>query len=134
MFAPCFLQNSCNSPRTRERTHVPVVTQNFFKSFGFTADPLNYALRIAPYEVVFARVRAHIGEASLYLFLHIPQIFQNIFLLMSEVLQLFFPNNFSSNHWHLTQLRQQRILIWLQPAVSEGLQFHISGLQLGLWK
>jgi hypothetical protein len=54
--------------------------------------------------------------------------------LMREVLQLFFPSNFSSNHWHLVHLRQQRILILLQPAVSGGLQFHISGLQLRLWK
>jgi hypothetical protein len=68
MFTPCFLQNSCNSPRTRERTDVPAVAQNFFKSFGFATDPLNYALRIASYEVVFARVRAHVGEASFYLF------------------------------------------------------------------
>jgi hypothetical protein len=53
---------------------------------------------------------------------------------MSEVLQLFFHNNFSNNHWHLVQLRQQRILIWLQPVAFEGFQFHFSGLQLGLWK
>jgi hypothetical protein len=45
-----------------------------------------------------------------------------------------FSQYFSSNHWHLVQLRQQCILILLQPAVSEGLQFRISRLQLGLWK
>src|SRR5688572_15222636 len=41
-----------------------------------------------------------------FIFSHILQIFHNIFLLRSEVLQLFFPNNFSSNHWRLGQLRQ----------------------------
>jgi hypothetical protein len=54
MFAPCLLQNSCNSPRTREGTDVPAVTQNLFKGFGLTADPLDYAFRVTPYEVIFS--------------------------------------------------------------------------------
>jgi hypothetical protein len=32
----------------------PRSLKNLFKGFGLTADPLNYALRIAQYEVVFA--------------------------------------------------------------------------------
>jgi hypothetical protein len=52
---------------------------------------------------------------------------------MREVLQLFFQNNFSSTHWHLDELWQQRILIWPRLAVSEGLQFYFSGPQLMLW-
>ena len=38
---------------------------------------------------------------------------------MREALQLFFQNNFSSTHWHLDQLWQQRILIWPQLIVSK---------------
>jgi hypothetical protein len=59
-------------------------------------------------------------------FSHILWIFHNIFLLKTEVLQLFSPNNFSSNHWRLGQLRQLHILILLLPAVSEDLQFILS--------
>jgi hypothetical protein len=58
-------------------------------------------------------------------------IFHNIFLLKIEVLQLFSPNDFSSNRWRLGQLRQLHTLISLQPAVSEDFQFRTSGLQLG---
>jgi hypothetical protein len=43
---------------------------------------------------------------------------------MRKALQLFFQNNFSSTHWHLDQLWQQRILIWPQPVVFKGLQSH----------
>jgi hypothetical protein len=53
MFATCLLQNGCNPPRTRKCTDVPTVTQNLLKSFGFTTDPLDDALRVTPYEVVF---------------------------------------------------------------------------------
>jgi hypothetical protein len=49
---------------------------------------------------------------------------------MREALQLFFQNNFSSTHWHLGQLWQQRILIWPQPVVFEGLQFHSFEFQI----
>jgi hypothetical protein len=52
---------------------------------------------------------------------------------MREALQLFFQNNFSSIRWHLDQLRQQRILIWPQLIVSEGLQFLSFRPQLELW-
>jgi hypothetical protein len=41
MFAPCLLQDSCNSPRTREGTYVPAVTQNLFKGF---ASPLIHSI------------------------------------------------------------------------------------------
>jgi hypothetical protein len=43
---------------------------------------------------------------------------------MRKALQLFFQNNFSSTHWHLGQLRQQRILIWPQPVLFKGFQSH----------
>jgi hypothetical protein len=53
MFTTCLLQNGCNPPRSRECTDIPAVTQNLIKSFSFIADPLDDALRVAPYEVVF---------------------------------------------------------------------------------
>jgi hypothetical protein len=68
------------------------------------------------------------------IFPHILWIFHNIFLLKTEVLQLFSPSDFSSNHWRLGQLRQLHILILLLPPISEVHQFHISGLGLGLLK
>jgi hypothetical protein len=76
---PAFSKKSCNSPRSRKCIDVPAVTQYLFKSFGFTADPLDYALRIAPYEIVFARVCAHVGEANFYLFNAFYRFFKTSF-------------------------------------------------------
>jgi hypothetical protein len=52
---------------------------------------------------------------------------------MREALQLLFQKKNSSIRWHLDQLRQQRILIWPQLIVTEGLQFHSFGTQLEHW-
>jgi hypothetical protein len=45
------LQNSGNPPGTRKGTYVSAAIQNFFKSFGFVADPSNWAFGVTPYEV-----------------------------------------------------------------------------------
>jgi hypothetical protein len=60
---PVVLSPLDHRPRRRPRakggvfafapTDVPVVAQNFFKSFGFVADPLNWTFGVAPYEVIF---------------------------------------------------------------------------------
>jgi hypothetical protein len=53
MIAAFSLQNSGNPPSTREGTYVSATIQNFFKSFSFVADPFNWALGVAPYEIFF---------------------------------------------------------------------------------
>ena len=65
MVAAWFLQNSHDSSGTWESADIPATTQNFLKGFSFVANPINWAFRIAPYEVVFTRECANIGEASL---------------------------------------------------------------------
>jgi NADPH-dependent glutamate synthase beta subunit-like oxidoreductase len=53
MFAPRFLQNSCDSSCTRKGTDVPATIQNLLKGVGLAADPFNWTYGVAQYEVVF---------------------------------------------------------------------------------
>jgi hypothetical protein len=90
MFATCLLQNGCSPLRTRECADVPAVTQNLLKSFGFTTDPLDDALRVTPYEVVFVSLGAHVGEDSLYLFHTLHRFFKAPFFGCPKLCNSFF--------------------------------------------
>jgi hypothetical protein len=50
---PAFSKMAATPLAPKKAQTSPAVTQNLFKGFGLTADPLDYAFRVAQYEVIF---------------------------------------------------------------------------------
>jgi hypothetical protein len=80
VFASSLLQNSCNSLGAGESTIIATVIQNFLKSFGFPAYPLNDAFRVASNEVLLRGVGTYLCKAVFQIFYAIQGFFKASFL------------------------------------------------------
>jgi hypothetical protein len=89
MIATSLLQDSRNPSSAGESIDIPTIAQDFLKSFGFPAYPINNALGIASIEVLFGRIGAYFGKAGFQIFHAIQGFLKAPFLGFTKLLNIF---------------------------------------------
>jgi hypothetical protein len=104
-FASSLLQNSCDSPGTGESANISAIIQNFLKSFGFPAYPLNDAFRVASNEVILRGLGTNFCKAVFQIFHAVQGIFEASFLGFTKLLNIFLQPGIPPFTYFLADLR-----------------------------
>jgi hypothetical protein len=76
-------------PSVGEGTNVPAITEDLFKSFNFSAYPINNTLGVTSNEIFFGRICTHLGKASFQFPYAIQGFFKASLLGFAKLLNIF---------------------------------------------
>jgi hypothetical protein len=90
MTTSSLLQNSRNPPGDgEESTYISAIVQNFLKSFGFPAYPLNNTLGVTSNEILLRGVGTNFCSAVFQVFHVVQGFFEASFLGFVKLLNIF---------------------------------------------
>jgi hypothetical protein len=130
--ATSLLQNCHNISSASERTDIPAIAQDLFKSFGLPAYPINNTLGVTSNKILFERISTYFGKVVFQFSYAIQGFLEAPFLGFAKLLNIFLHSSVRPFTYFLTSFCKCKIFISFGKFFSKVFNFDFMSLGLSV--